>query len=319
MICYCFIYGTIKNYMINYSLSFVAVVKAGGFSVAAKNIGVSKAQLSRHVSRLEELLGIQLLYRTTRSVVLTEYGKQFYAACLGIEEQYHNAVNTLKHDFSALQGTLKLTAPIDFGMDFLPPIIHEFNQNYPNINVVLALSNVYEDLIEHHYDLAIRIANKLPDSSLRMRTIMKFKQLICASPEYLNNNKPPKHPRELKDHRCITALNQSRTTLKPQWQFYEKKKIRNYPLEKVMELDSLVARLKLIHLGAGIGRMPDYYIHQELKTGKLIELFSNIEKPISYVYILYPDVQVLPKKTQLFIEFVKDAVSAHAENQNKIF
>jgi DNA-binding transcriptional LysR family regulator len=70
--------------MIQYSLSFVAVVKAGGFSVAAKNIGVSKAQLSRHVSRLEELLGIQLLYRTTRSVMLTEHGKQFYASCQGI-------------------------------------------------------------------------------------------------------------------------------------------------------------------------------------------------------------------------------------------
>src|SRR5688572_11035204 len=276
MICYCFINGTTKNCMINYSLSFVAVVKAGSFSVAAKNIGASKAQLSRHVSRLEKLLGIKLLHRTTRSVTLTEHGKQFYISCLGVEEQYHNAVNTLKHDFSALRGTLKITAPIDFGIDFLPPIIHEFNKNYPNINVVLALSNTYEDLIENHYDLAIRIANKLPDSNLRMRTIMEFKQLICASPNYLKNNKKPKDPTDLKHHRCITALNQNRTTLKPQWQFYEKKKIKNYPLDKVMELDSLAARLKLIHLGTGIGRMPDYYIQQELKTGKLIELFRNI-------------------------------------------
>lgn len=86
-----------------------------------------------------------------------------------------------------------------------------------------------------------------------------------------------------------------------------------------MELDSLVARLKLIHLGAGIGRMPDYYIHQELKTGKLIELFSNIEKPTSYVYIVYPDVQVLPKKTQLFIAFVKEAVSAHYAKIKKTY
>src|SRR3990167_1091409 len=154
------------SYMINYALSFVAVVKAGNFSVAAKNIGVSKAQLSRHVSRLEKLLGVQLLYRTTRSLALTEQGKQFYTSCQGIDEQYNEAVNTLKRDFSGMQGTLKVTAPIDFGIEFLPPIIHQFIKNNPNMNISLSLSNKNEDLLEKNYDLAIRIANKLPDSNL---------------------------------------------------------------------------------------------------------------------------------------------------------
>lgn len=292
--------------MINYSLSFVGVVKAGSFSLAAKNIGVSKAQISRHIKRLEEMLGIQLLHRTTRSITLTEYGKQFYSSCQGIEEQYQNAINTLKKDFSTIQGTLRITAPIDFGNDYLPAIIHQFTQNYPKINVVLALSNAHENLIENNYDFAIRIATELPDSNLRMLPLMTFKQVICASPQYLKKNNHPKHLKELKDHLCITALNQNKTVLKPQWQFYEKKKITNYSLEKVMQLDSLAARLKLVRLGAGIGRMPDYYIRQELETGKLIELFPNIEKPTSFIYILYPCLMVLPKKTQLFIELLKN-------------
>jgi DNA-binding transcriptional LysR family regulator len=295
--------------MINYALSFVAVAKAGGFSLAAKNIGVSKAQLSRHVSRLEELLGVQLLHRTTRSLVLTEQGKQFYASCQGIEEQYDEAVNTLKHDFSTMQGTLKITAPIDFGIEFLPPILHQFTTNYPNMNIVLSLSNKNEDLLEENHDLAIRIANKLPNSNLRMRTIMEFKRLICASPDYFKNKKQPKHPSELKEHCCITSLNRSMNTLKPQWQFSEKKQLVNYPLEKVMEVDSLIAQLELIQLGAGIGRMPNYFIRDELKSGKLIELFKQIEKPSSYVYLLYPDTPILPKKTQLFIELIKEAVN----------
>jgi DNA-binding transcriptional LysR family regulator len=163
--------------MINYALSFIAVVKAGSFSIAAKNIGASKAQLSRHVSRLEKQLGLQLLHRTTRSMLLTEHGRQFYASCQAIEENYNEAVNTLKHDFSNMQGTLRITAPIDFGIEFLPPIIHQFTKIYNNMNVVLSLSNKNEDLLEQNHDLAIRIANKLPDSNLRMRTIMEFKLL----------------------------------------------------------------------------------------------------------------------------------------------
>lgn len=296
--------------MIKYALSFVAVVKAGGFSVAAKNSGVSKAQLSRHVRRLEELLGVQLLHRTTRSSVLTQHGKQFYASCQGIEEHYNEAVNALKHDFSTLEGTLKITAPIDFGIEFLPPIIHQFTRDYPNMNVNLSLSNINEDLPGQNYDLAIRIANKLPDSNLRMRTIMEFKRLICASPNYFKNQKPPKHPVELNNYRCITSLNRNMNILKPQWQFFENKKMINYSLDRVIEVDSLLAQLELVQLGAGIGRMPDYFIRKELKTGRLIEVFSNIEKPGSYVHLLYPDVQTLPKKTQLFVDLIKKSADA---------
>jgi DNA-binding transcriptional LysR family regulator len=100
------------------------------------------------------------------------------------------------------------------------------------------------------------------------------------------------------------------STVKPQWQFCEKKNPVNYPLSRVIEVDSLFAQLELIHLGAGIGRMPNYFIRDKLKSGKLVELFKKIEKPTSYVYLLYPDAQVLAKKTRLFIEFVKEAVDA---------
>lgn len=294
-----------KIRVIKFALSFLSVVKANSFSAAARNSGISKAQLSRHVRQLEGLLGVQLLHRTTRILKLTEHGRKFYNSCQGIEEQYHEAVNIIKYDFTSMQGTLKITAPIDFGIEFLPPIIHKFTKKYTDMNIALSLSNRNEDLLEHNYDLAIRIANKLPDSNLKMRTIMEFKRLICVSPNYLQNNKLPKSPNDLKNHRCITSLNHNLNTIKPQWQFYENNKIINYSLNKVIEVDSLLAQLELIHLGVGIGRMPDYFIRNELKTGKLVELFPNTEKPSSYVYLLYPNSQTPSKKTQLFIEFIK--------------
>jgi DNA-binding transcriptional LysR family regulator len=295
-----------RNSLVYYALSFLEVVKAGSFSRAAKNIHVSKAQLSKHVSALETLLGIQLLHRTTRAMALTEQGKQFFIACEGIEESCATAVNSLEHNFSSMQGTLKITAPIDFGIQFLPPIIHEFSKQNPLMNTILSLSNLNENLTEQNFDVAIRIANKLPDSDLRMYTILEFKRIICASPHYLKNKFTPNDLKELKNHTCITSVNRNTSIIYPQWQFQVGKKVLNIKLEKFIEVDSLFAQLELIKLGTGIGRLPDYFIKKELKNGKLIELFSHVEKPTTYVYVLYPNTPILPKKTRAFIDFIKD-------------
>lgn len=314
MIEYCSIYGTISlmnNLLIYYALSFSDVVKAGGFSNAAKKSGVSKAQLSRHVRALENLLGMQLLHRTTRSIALTEHGQQFLAACEGIEEGYSEAINDLKQDFKSLRGTLKITAPIDFGIQFLPPIIHEFSRQHPAMNTTLSLSNINENLTEQNFDVAIRIANKLPDSNLRMYTMFEFKRIICVSPHYLKTKSTPGDLKEIKNHTCITSVNRNTSTIYPQWQFQAGQKVLNLKLEKFIEVDSLSAQLELIKLGTGIGRLPDYFITNELKKGKLVELFPHIEKPTTYVYILYSNTKILPRKTRAFIDFIKQKKGAY--------
>jgi DNA-binding transcriptional LysR family regulator len=298
-----------NNALISYALSFSAVVKAGSFSRAAKKAGVSKAQLSKHVSALESLLGIQLLYRTTRTMALTEHGKQFFSSCETIEENCAEAINHLKHDFSSMQGTLKITAPIDFGIQFLPSIIHEFSKQYPAMNAMVSLSNIDENLTEQNFDVAIRIANKLPDSNLRVYPILKFKRIICVSACYLKNKAMPNDLEELKNHVCITSVNRNISIIYPQWQFLTGQKKLNLKLEKFIEIDSLFAQLELIKLGAGVGRLPDYFIKKELKKGEIIEIFPHIEKPTTYIYLLYPNTPVLPKKTRVFIDFIKMQIS----------
>lgn len=292
--------------MIRNALSFVAVVKAGSFSIAAQKIGVSKAQLSRHVSQLEEALGIQLLYRTTRSLVLTESGEQFFQSCCTIEESYTDAVDNIKRGFHAMRGTLRITAPISFGTESLPKFINQFTQRYPNINVILSLSSVTEDLIEQNFDLAIRVASTLPDSTLRMRTMMEFEMALCASPIYFKNQKPPVNPEELKKYRCISSINRNREIQKIQWAFIVNDNIVKYTPNSVIEVDSMRAQIELVMLGAGIGRAPKFLIENELKEGKLIEVLPNIKQPKFYVYLLYPDRKNLPKKTQVFIDFMRE-------------
>lgn len=297
--------------MIEYALSFVAVVNAGTFSAAAKNADVSKACLSRHVSQLETILGIQLLHRTTRSIVLTEAGKRFYDACQVIQENYQEAIHTITHDLHTMEGKLRITAPIDFGTRFLPGIIDEFSRLYPHMNVVLTLSNEKEMLVENNYDIAIRIANQLPDSNLRMSTLFSFKQLLCATPSYLKEHGRPDTIESLREHRCITSVNRNKNVINPQWKFSINKKIVNCVLRHYLEIDSLVAQLDLIKRGAGIGRIPDYLIKGMIKSGELIQVLSSVDTPDFYVYLLYPDTDILPHKTRVLVDFVKKNLDAH--------
>lgn len=291
--------------MINYALSFIAVVNAAGFTQAAKRTGISKAKLSRHVKELEAKLGLQLLHRTTRTFALTEQGKQFYESCQGIEEIYDNAVESIKRDFTVMRGTLKLTAPVDFSVKFLAPVIREFCKKYPLMNISLSLTNLNENLTEGQYDLAIRVASKLPDSNLRMLTLMEFQRVICASPAFLKNNPAPKKPADLKKHLCASIMNRGMNAVKPSWAFYQGKKVVNYPLEKFIEADSYDLQKQLVESGACIGRLPAYYVSKELQSGKLIELFPTIKKPVVYAYVLYPDTILMPHKTRVFIDMLK--------------
>jgi DNA-binding transcriptional LysR family regulator len=292
-----------NNLLIYYALSFSAVVKAGGYSSAAKKIGISKAQLSRHVSALETMLGVRLLHRTTRTMTLTEQGQQFFSTYSGIEEQCVDAVNVLKNDFYGMHGTVKITAPVDFGIRFLPPMIDEFSKLYPNLNIVLSLSNAMEDLKKNNIDLAIRIANQLEDSDLKARQLKEFRRPICASVKYFKKGKVPRHPNELKHYRCITGVHNDMETIYPQWQFRIHNKWEKYKLESNIQIDSAFAQIELIKSGAGIGRVAEFYIKDELASGEIIELFPKLEKPRAHLYLLYLSTPVLPRKTQVLLEF----------------
>lgn len=293
--------------MISNTLSFVAVVKAGSFSKAAANLGVSKAQLSRHVSQLEASLGIQLLYRTTRSLKLTESGQIFYLSCRDIEENYEAAIDQLKHEFKALNGTLRITAPISFGSEFLPKVINQFMEKYPNIKIVLSLSSVTENLVEKNFDISFRIAAKLPDSSLKMRVLMELNMALIAAPSYLENKSYPQKMEDLKQVDCISPISRSVGQTTFNWSYYQNNKIVNFYINPKIEVDSLRSLIQFVLLGAGVGRVPEIFIRKDLAEGRLIQLLPTLRQPPLYVYLLYPNRKNLPKKVEAFIEFIKDA------------
>jgi DNA-binding transcriptional LysR family regulator len=282
-------------------LSFVAVVKSGGYSAAAKETGVSKALLSRHVAQLELHLGHTLLYRTTRTLSLTEIGQSFYAQAVLVEESYNNALSSVDSDIS---GNLRITTAISLGSEILPEIIHQFTKRYPKIKVSLSLSSVAEDIVEQRFDVGIRVAYNLPDSMLKMKPLFSFEMKMCAAASYLAEHAAPADLTDLNQHQCITSVLRNNDQQSVSWSFIKNKKIVKQNIKPHIQVDSIRAQLELVRLGSGIGRLPAKFIGSLLTKNELVEILSCTPPLPLNVFALYPNVQFVPKKTRCFLDFM---------------
>lgn len=294
--------------MIKQALSFVAVVQAGSYSAAAKNIEISKAQLSRHIVQLEEELEVSLLFRTTRTLKLTESGEAFFKSCLPIQEDYQNAINNLKQNFESIKGTLRITAPIAFGSEKLTLLLDAFAKLYPNIKVILSLSSLSENLMDDKYDIAIRIAGALPDSDLKVRKLLAFKSILCASPKMFNNKALPTSLESLEQLPCITSINRGHS-LNVYWPFLLNNKVRKIKINASMEIDNQRAQISLAKSGRGIVRVFRSFVEEDIKTAQLIEVLPEFLQPDMHAYLLYPNRKWLPKKIELFKDFILNNVN----------
>jgi DNA-binding transcriptional LysR family regulator len=180
---------------------FVAVVKAEGFSAAARQLGMPLATVSRRIIDLEADLGVRLLQRTTRRLSLTDQGRDFFVACGRILDDIKDATEAVSGEYRAPKGELTITAPFGFGRMHLQPVILEFLALYPEIRLRLMLVDRLVNLVEEHVDAAIRIA-ELRDSRLIARKLGAVRIVLTASPDYIARRGMPRHPGDLADHDC---------------------------------------------------------------------------------------------------------------------
>src|SRR5579864_5883341 len=244
--------------------AFVAVVKAGSFSAAARDIGIPLATLSRRVADLEAELGARLLHRTTRKLSLTDQGQIYYVASARILEDVKDAAESVTQEYRAPKGHLTVTAPVGFGRLHLQPVVLEFLAAYPEINLRLTLVDRVVNLIEEHVDVAVRIA-ELADSSLIARSLGHVRIVLCASPNYLARDGVPKHPRELENCDCIawSALGPLNA-----WWFRESGVDRTFPIR--VRLSTTIAETALAAAEAGLGlvQTTSYQAEQGVRDGR---------------------------------------------------
>ena len=273
---------------------FVYVAEGESFTQAAKRLGISTAQVSRQVSALEKRLKVKLLYRTTRKVSLTEEGRIFYQHCRAVLDGLEIAEQAVTNLQSKPQGRIKLTAPVTYGEQQLLPLVNDFMQRYPDIEVNAFLSNQKLDLIEGGYDLAIRIG-KLPDSTMMAKKLSHRTNFVCAAPIYLNQYGAPHTLTDLKQHNCLLG------TL-DYWQFRDAGKEKKIRVTGSIRYNSGYSLMDAALKGLGMVQLPDYYVQQHLDTGALISLLDHYRETEEEIWAIYPHNHQLSPKIQLLLD-----------------
>jgi DNA-binding transcriptional LysR family regulator len=286
---------------------FVEVINAGSFTNAAINSGHSTSYISKQINKLEERLGVRLINRTTRSISLTEEGNVYFQHCEQLINEAQKSEDSIIGRQIEPQGLLSISMPTGFALAKIRPILAEFIILYPKIEINFELNDRKVDLINDGYDLAIRAANKLDDSTLICKRFMSCQSLVVASPKYLQDHGTPKHPSELVSHKTI-SYNYIKNP--NQWLFtsFDKKQL-TVTVNSHISTNSGEMQLALCLAGQVITRLPDFYLSDEIEKGQLIELFSEYKKPHIDVYLVYPSRKHIPAKVRCFIDFIEQNLS----------
>ncbi|PPJ47543.1 LysR family transcriptional regulator [Rhizobium sp. KAs_5_22] len=288
---------------------FVRVVELGSFAAAARGLDLSPAMVSKHIAHLEGRTGARLLNRTTRHVRPTEAGATYFEQCTAILRSIDAAEAEAGADTSTPRGTLRITAPTEFGNLHLPLVIAAFLERHPAIDIALDLTNRSVDIVQEGYDLAIRIARDL-DTSLVGRRIALSRFHIVASPAYLAREGHPVEPAELARRHCLTfAVPQPWTT----WAIRHGGEARQVKITPRMLSTSAEALLQAARAGVGIGLLPTFVCGEALARGELVSLFPDCECGVLGIYILFPHRALLPARVRLFIDFLVEAIGGGAD------
>nr|WP_315397338.1 LysR family transcriptional regulator [uncultured Duganella sp.] len=286
---------------------FAQVVDSGGFSAAARQLGLTTSAVSRHVSRLETFMGGRLLQRTTRSVSLTELGEQVHVACVRMLNTARE-IHALAGSYSARpNGVVRISAPVVLGQLWLAPLLPAFLERYPEVDVRLSLVDRNVDLIEEGIDLAIRISSDLAPG-LAARRLGPMRYVLVASPRYLAEHGTPATPRELPAHRCnylgYARFGAAWTMRREGAAGVELVSIR---VPSRLTINNSAALMGVVEAGGGIGLVPDFTARAALAQGRAQPVLADwtFDEPYAgTVHAVYMPGPHLALKVRVLIDYL---------------
>ncbi len=281
---------------------FSQVIELGSFSKAAEYNNLTNSVVSKRIARLESELGVQLLYRTTRKLTVTEAGSVLAAGAKNVEQATTDALATVSGLGETISGHIKMSVPTISGDLLLADAVAEFCNRHPGLSVDMSLDNRFVDLINGGYDLVIR-TGYLEDSSLIARHIIDSQWVVCASPAYLEQNGKPKEPKDLKQHNCLKYAYQSSGA--NEWAFKSADGQYFVHINGSFSTNNATALRKAVLAGHGIVYVPKCLVYEDIQKGDLIDLFPKLVGKKLGVYAVYPFTKHPPKKVKLLIEHIK--------------
>lgn len=284
--------------------AFATVVDQGGFTDAARKMGISKSAVSKHVSSLETRLGARLLNRTTRRVSPTEIGLAYYDRARRVLNDAGEADALVSSMQSAPSGLLRISVATDFGVNHMSPILGDFLADFPDITVNMVLNNRYVELISEGFDLAIRIG-EMEDSSLRARKLTETTKRLIAAPTYFEQYGRPEKIDDLNEHKLLHYSNQSAGNV---WKLTapsgEKRQVRTQGWLTVNDGQSL---LNACVSGLGIAYLPSFLYAEALAEGLVEEAMPGLPTEEQGIYAVYPPGRYTQPKVRTFIDFLVEA------------
>ena len=278
---------------------FVSVVETGSFTAAAERLGITKAVVSQQVARLEQEFKTSLLVRTTRKVQVTEAGQAFYQRCSLILREAEDAFGELAEAAAEPSGTLRLTAPFDYGISIVVPAIAAFVKRYPNCKIDAVLSDQTLDLMSGSIELAIRVG-WLAESNLQARKIGTFQQLLVAAPSMRSQIKRLKAPEEITR---IPFIGNSALREPLRWNFsLNEIEHQTVNVQASIFFDATLAVREAVREGAGLSVLPDYAVNDDLATGRLIQVLPHWSLPSGGIHAVFPSARFRPIKVRAFVD-----------------
>ena len=280
---------------------FAQVVEHRSFSGAADAIGVSKATVSKAITRLEAHLNQSLFHRTSRRLTLTESGKGLAEYAARILGEAQAAEEAARDAATAPAGLVRMTAPMTLGLLLVAPLIAEFLAAHPGIEVDLNLTDGKVDIVAEGYDIALRIAD-LPDSSLRARRLGPIEVHIVASPAYLAQYGRPTHPAQLGERPCLAYTN-----VTGPWRFHgpDGSEAALRP-DGPLRANSGDALLPALRAGLGIGVLPDFIVGPDLASGALEAILTDWSIAPVALHLLTPPSNLRPARVETLITFLSE-------------
>ncbi|TCS48361.1 DNA-binding transcriptional LysR family regulator [Primorskyibacter sedentarius] len=293
-----------KAHNLNRLAYFAAVVETGSFTNAADRLGVTKAVVSSQVSQLEQELRTTLLVRNTRKVSTTEAGRLFYTRCVSILNEAEEAFSELSQLSEQPVGTLRMTAPYDYGTEIVAPLVAAFRSQHPDCQVELHLGDDHSDLLAGDLDLAIRVG-WLRDSTLLARKLGGFRQLLIGAGANSGQFNAIQHPNDL----AASPFVANKALSDPlQWRFENAfGETVSVKLQSDLSIDSAPAIMAAVREGAGLAILPDYLVRDHLTSGVLTQVLPEWHLPEGGIFIVLPASKFRAAKVSVFTEMLRQA------------
>ncbi|HET7400160.1 MAG TPA: LysR family transcriptional regulator [Usitatibacter sp.] len=282
-------------------IAFVRTVERGGFSLAARELGLTPSAVSKLVTRLEDRLGVRLLNRTTRKLALTPEGEAYFHRSQRIIADIADAENEVAQFRARPRGLLRINVGTAFGMHQLSPALPAFLARHPEMQVELTITDRIVDLLEEGADLGIRLGT-LVESSLVARRICELERVICASPAYLKRHGTPRRPDELLRHNCLSVAYAPNLR---RWPFETGEGVRRIEVGGNVSANNADTLLQLACLGVGIIRLSDAIVGAAIGEGRLVPLLEDVHhrEPLP-LHAVYPQGRHRSPRVAAMIDFL---------------